>query len=111
VAPRSGVEAALVEIWQQVLGVQRVGVHDNFFDLGGHSLLVTQVVARIRDKFNVQLPVMKFFQEPTIAGMALAILQKQGEVAQSDNLAQLLDVLENLSQDEVMTLLEKSSQV
>jgi amino acid adenylation domain-containing protein len=110
VAPRSGVEAALAEIWQQVLGVERVGVHDNFFDLGGHSLLVTQVVARIRDRFNVQLPVMNFFQEPTIEGMALAILQKQAEIAHSDNLAELLDVLENLSQDEVLTLLEKSSQ-
>ncbi|OUL18006.1 non-ribosomal peptide synthetase, partial [Nostoc sp. 106C] len=73
VPPRNQVEAQLVEIWQQVLGVQPIGVTDNFFELGGQSLLVIQVVSRIRDRYQVDLSMRSLFDSPTIAQLAAQI--------------------------------------
>ena len=66
-------EERLAEIWTQVLGVQQVGIHDNFFDLGGHSLLVAQLMFRLRDEFQIDLPLHFFFEQPTIAELALTV--------------------------------------
>jgi len=71
--PRTPVEEALLEIWLQVLKIERVGVNDNFFDVGGHSLLATQIISRVRDVFKIDLPLLKVFEEPTVAGLASSI--------------------------------------
>jgi len=73
VAPRTPIEAELAAMWSQLLGVERVGIHDNFFEVGGHSLLVTQAVARIRDVFEVELPLRLLFKVSTVAELAQAI--------------------------------------
>jgi amino acid adenylation domain-containing protein len=70
VAPATDQEKALSRIWGQVLGLDRVGVHDNFFDLGGNSLLGVQVIGHVRERLDVVLPVIKLFQCPTIASLA-----------------------------------------
>jgi hypothetical protein len=70
VAPRTEVEKELARIWSEVLGLERVGVLDNFFDLGGHSLLVTQMTARVNSRFSAEVPLRSFIQSPTIAGLA-----------------------------------------
>jgi amino acid adenylation domain-containing protein len=75
VAPSTPYEEILVEVWEEVLGVEKIGVHDNFFDLGGHSLLATQVVSRVRDRFEIDLPVRTLFEASTIAEMAPRIEQ------------------------------------
>jgi amino acid adenylation domain-containing protein/non-ribosomal peptide synthase protein (TIGR01720 family) len=67
VAPRTFFEDMLADLWVEVLGVERVGVRDNFFELGGHSLLATQVVSRVREAFQVELPVRALFDAPTVA--------------------------------------------
>lgn len=67
VAPRSESEVTLAGIWAEVLGLERVGIHDNFFELGGHSLLAIKAVSRIRDAFQVDLPLINLFQAPTVA--------------------------------------------
>jgi acyl carrier protein len=73
VAPSTPAEAAVAQIWREVLHLPQVGVKENFFELGGHSLHVTQVVARIRDAFQVDLPVRQLFEQPTVAATAAAI--------------------------------------
>ena len=78
-AARTPVEEKLVEIWQEVLGSERVGVNDNFFELGGHSLLATQVISRVRDAFQTELPLRELFESPTIAGLARAIGSSEEE--------------------------------
>jgi amino acid adenylation domain-containing protein len=72
-APTTPIEAELAAIWAGLLGLQRVGVHDNFFDLGGHSLLAARVMIRVRAAFRVDLPVRRLFEVPTVAGLAAAI--------------------------------------
>jgi amino acid adenylation domain-containing protein/FkbM family methyltransferase len=69
-APRTPVEELLVQIWSDVLKLNKVGIRDNFFDLGGHSLLAMQVVSRIRDSFRIEFPLRRIFETPTIAGLA-----------------------------------------
>jgi hypothetical protein len=84
VAARTAVEEILCGIWSELLSVERVGVYDNFFQLGGHSLLATRVLARVRDVFEVEVPLRSLFESPTIATMAeqveLAITTNRGLV-------------------------------
>jgi amino acid adenylation domain-containing protein len=68
--PASEIEQAVARVWQDALGVGRVGVHDNFFDLGGHSLLMAQVQTRLRVRFGREVTLVELFQRPTIASQA-----------------------------------------
>ncbi len=70
VPPRNQVERVMAEIWAEVLGVQKVGVFEHFFDLGGHSLSATRLIARLRSALQIDLPLRSIFIEPTIAGMS-----------------------------------------
>ena len=74
VAPRTPVEEGLAQIWAELLHVERVGVHDDFFDLGGHSLAAGRVIARIAEAFHVDLPLRTVFEAPTVAALAAAIV-------------------------------------
>ena len=75
VGPRNGMEVQLTALWQQVLGMQEIGIHDNFFDLGGHSLKAAQLFYQLELVFGKQLPLATLFQAPTIAELA-AVLTK-----------------------------------
>jgi acyl carrier protein len=72
-APRTPVEELVAGIWAELFRLARVGVHESFFELGGHSLLATQLVSRVRDAFEVELPLRSLFEEPTVAGLARRI--------------------------------------
>ncbi|MCX7571136.1 amino acid adenylation domain-containing protein [Tumebacillus sp. DT12] len=79
VAPRNETEERLVRIWADVLRLERIGVLDNFFDLGGHSLLGTQVISRIRQEFQVSVPLRSLFEQPTVAFLAEVIVKAQSQ--------------------------------
>ena len=79
VAPQNELERSLAAIWQQALGVEKVGVYDNFFDLGGHSLLMIQVHTQLRSELNRELAVIDMFKYPTISDLAKFLSQKQAE--------------------------------
>jgi len=83
VAPRTPAEKVIAGIWAEVLGLERVGVHDNFFDLGAHSLLATLVISRVRDAFQVELSLRSLFETPTVAGLAEVIQQAKDSLAES----------------------------
>ena len=83
VSPRTPIEEVLVGIWSKVLGLKQVGVNDNFFELGGHSLLATQLVSRVRDAFQIELPLRSLFEAPTVAGLSKEIERFQHGDAKS----------------------------
>lgn len=80
VAPRTAAEERLTSIWAQVLGLNQVSIHDSFFYLGGHSLLATELISRIREVFDVGLPIRSLFEAPTVEQMA-HILEQGGRPA------------------------------
>jgi amino acid adenylation domain-containing protein len=97
-APVGPLERRLAEIWAQVLGIARVGRHDNFFDLGGHSLLATLVINQIRAGLGVELPVRALFEAPSVAQLAghvdaLVWLADDGEPEQGDDMELEMGVL------------------
>jgi acyl carrier protein len=81
VAPRTPIESRLVQIWSEVLCIDQVGVNDNFFDLGGHSLTATRVVSQVIKTFQLDLPVKSLFDSPTVAEIAIVRGAKPGKKA------------------------------
>jgi acyl-coenzyme A synthetase/AMP-(fatty) acid ligase/acyl carrier protein len=94
--PTSEIEKLLARIWCEVLEVENVGVNDNFFKLGGHSLKITQVISRVRDALEVELPMRAMFEAPTIASLALRIEEL------------LIQELDQLSEEEAKSLNDRS---
>jgi fengycin family lipopeptide synthetase D len=78
VAPRNSVEQVIAEVWSEVLGNEKVGVHDNFFTLGGHSLLATLMVYRLRSALNTELSMQSLFDHPTVSKLAVIIDGNKG---------------------------------
>ncbi|MEM9212763.1 MAG: beta-ketoacyl synthase N-terminal-like domain-containing protein [Cyanobacteria bacterium P01_F01_bin.150] len=111
-APRTEMEGAIATIWQELLGIEQVGIEDSFFELGGHSLLAIQAIARLREQFGVELPMQSLlFEAPTIAGIAQLVetqMATDNEGADNDeggedaeDMAALLAEIQALSPDEV----------
>ncbi|MFC7277324.1 amino acid adenylation domain-containing protein [Paractinoplanes rhizophilus] len=107
VAPRTDIERRLHDIWAGVLRLDRLGVDDNFFALGGNSLQATQLVSRIRAAFDSELDLRTFFGNPSIAALA-ALAEAQREKADEDALAMLAEI-GDLTDDEVAALLAEES--
>ncbi|WP_346293418.1 type I polyketide synthase [Sphaerothrix gracilis] len=111
--PQTETEQAIAAVWQALLGLEPIGLHDNFFELGGHSLLAVQVISRLREQFQVELPLKSIlFGAPTVAGLAQAIaaqLSAQVETVAADRMEQLLSEIENLSPAEVQAKLTQQT--
>ncbi|GIH80216.1 SDR family NAD(P)-dependent oxidoreductase [Planobispora longispora] len=84
VAPRNETESMLAGLWGEVLGAGRVGVEDDFFELGGNSLVAVQLIALLRKKAGVRLPMRTLFQVPTVTGMAALVEEMRGNAAAKD---------------------------
>jgi amino acid adenylation domain-containing protein len=118
IAPRTPIEETLAAIWAEMLKLEKPGIHDNFFELGGHSLLATRTLHRMREVFQVDLPVQVFFEQPTIASLAAAIERAKTEqigpakpklqprARGTKQLSHLLRDLQQLSPDEVKKMLQ-----
>jgi NAD(P)-dependent dehydrogenase (short-subunit alcohol dehydrogenase family)/acyl carrier protein len=100
VEPAGESERAIAAIWQEILGLERVGATDNFFDLGGHSLLAAQVLTRVRDSLGVDLPLDVLFSDPTVAGLAAAAAAAPAVQDEAEELAALLREIEAMSATE-----------
>ncbi|QMS92044.1 hypothetical protein HUN01_32225 [Nostoc edaphicum CCNP1411] len=94
VAPTNKLEKQIAEVWQEVLGITQVGIYDNFYELGGDSLIATQLVSRLRAKFPVELPLRDLLVQAMIPA-------KQAEMVEQ----LLLEKIEELSEEEVEALL------
>lgn len=79
--PQTPEQAQIAAIWCEVLNLEQIGIHDNFFALGGHSLLATQIVSRIRDAFQIELPIYTLFESPTVAELAKIVAEQRANVA------------------------------
>ena len=99
ILPRSPIEEAVAGIWREVLGLERVGIHDSFFELGGHSLMATQVLSRVQEAFGVTVPLRRVFESPTIAGLAESV-----EVGRRDGQAPEAPPLTPVDRDQELAL-------
>lgn len=106
IAPRTYVEKELAAIWCEVLNINKVGINDSFFEIGGHSLLLTRLASRISHKFNVDIPLKVLFDTPTIVQMTSAIAVRQIEQDNSEDLDEIITDLENLTDAELQMLLD-----
>jgi amino acid adenylation domain-containing protein len=104
-APQTPIEIQLAEIWSEILAIHPVGLYDNFFDLGGHSLAATQVVSRVIRSFQLDLPLQSLFQSPTVAEMAAVITASQSKEIGEMELRRILTELDSLSDDQARDLL------
>jgi amino acid adenylation domain-containing protein len=105
VVPRTPIESRLTQIWSEVLSIGHVGVNDNFLDLGGHSLAATRVISQIIKNFQLEIPLQALFQTPTVAEMALVIMEHQGKQLDERELNRVLTELESLSNEEAQRLM------
>lgn len=95
-APESETDSVLVEMWQNLFGIENVGVNDNFFDLGGDSLYATQIISRVREKFGVTISVAIIFDKPTVAGLTEIINQTLSKKRPIESEARTQNVAERL---------------
>jgi acyl transferase domain-containing protein len=93
VAPRNEIESSIAAVWQELLGLKQVGIYDDYLEVGGHSLLAARIVARLRDIFEIPLPLSSFFEASTIAELARVIEEL------------LIEKVEALSEEEIQHLL------
>lgn len=115
-APRTATEKKVAEVWEHFLGVAPVGIHDKFFELGGHSLLAIQLLDRLRELFEMDIPVQRIFEAPTVSQLAASIDRDRAEVPALADLAgdggadleAMLNLVESLSEEEVDALLNEA---
>ena len=104
VAPRNEYEQNIATTWQQVLGIEQVGVYDSFFDLGGHSLLITQLINKLHQRYQVEIAIQSLFDNPTVAGMAQVIEQAylQQAARQEQPIQEVLRMIAPSERDSVL---------
>jgi acyl carrier protein len=110
VPSRTPVEEEVAKIWAEVLVLNSVGVHDNFLELGGHSLAATRVVSQAIKTFQVEIPLRSLFEAPTVAEMAAVIVERRARKLRQADLDRLLTELESLSDNAAQRLLDNQSE-
>jgi acyl carrier protein len=103
--PRTTLEAVITALWAEVLGVERVGIHDDFFALGGHSLMATRIIAWVYQVFKADLPLRSIFEAPTVAQLAAVVLANEPKPGYAMKVAEHLSRIKRMSSDELATTL------
>jgi acyl-CoA synthetase (AMP-forming)/AMP-acid ligase II/acyl carrier protein len=112
-APTGDIEELLAQVWQDVLGVRRVGRRDNFFELGGHSILAMQVMTRLRSRLSIEIPMKLLFQFPTLEPFAVKIEERRqaslvDDITQGTNdMEALLERVAAMPEDEARELVRQ----
>lgn len=101
IAPRTPAEEVVAEIWQEVLKCDPIGINNNFFELGGHSLLATQVISRLRQVFQIELPLRSLFEAPTVESTVKLIAESWGDRDVVEEIARTLQELAQISDREI----------
>jgi acyl carrier protein len=110
VAPHDEIEQQIAAIWQKVLGIEQLGIQDHFFEAGGDSLMGLRTINELRKTFRVDLSLRLLLKEtPTVESMAKVIRQKQIELIDDKQLAEILQNISQMSEEEALQLLEKNS--
>jgi acyl carrier protein len=101
------VEQTIASIWQELLGLERVGRHDHFFELGGHSLLAVRLTARIQEAFDIDISLRSVFEKPALFSYSDLVLQACLDSYKADDISSLEIDLHGLSEAELRDILEK----
>ncbi|HEY9649328.1 MAG TPA: amino acid adenylation domain-containing protein, partial [Coleofasciculaceae cyanobacterium] len=104
VAPQTPIEKELANIWSEVLTIEQVGIYDNFFDIGGHSLIATQLMSRVRTRLGVEIPLRELFASPTIKELAESLELALIANSSSTKIDEMLDLIEGMDEDEAQKI-------
>ena len=105
VAPQTALQEVLLTVWAGILHIERIGIQDNLFELGGDSILATQIISRLRDMFRMDLPASILFDAPTIEDLAHYMIANEKRPGLAEKTAGLLKQIEGMSEEEVARLL------
>ncbi|WP_187650806.1 non-ribosomal peptide synthetase, partial [Xenorhabdus indica] len=105
-APVGEVERTLAQIWQELLGLERVGRYDHFFEIGGHSLIAVQLITHIQTEFLIDIPIVSIFQSPKLSELAEVILSAQMSSAWGNGVESIKSDLDSMSIEELMAILD-----
>src|ERR1700733_7198184 len=100
-APKTALQEVLSKVWAESLGIEKVGIEDDFFELGGASVVATQIVSRLRQMFQMDLPAILLFDTPTIEKLAGYMLEHEAQPGLTEKTATLLKRIEGMTEDEV----------
>jgi acyl carrier protein len=100
-APQTALQEVLSAVWASSLGIEKVGIDDNFFELGGASVVATQIVSRLRQMFQMDLPAILLFDTPTIEKLAGYMIEHEARPGLTEKTASLLQRIEGMTEEEV----------
>src|ERR1700723_2742608 len=100
-APKTPLQEVLSKVWAESLGVEKVGIEDDFFELGGASVVATQIVSRLRQMFQMDLPAILLFDTPTIEKLAHYMIEHEAQPGLTEKTAILLKRIEGMNEEEV----------
>ena len=106
-APSNPLERQVADLWQQLLGTGDFDIRESFLELGGNSLMAVQLISRVRDLFEINVPIGEFLRAPTVIAMAESIALAQAQGGEMPGVEDLLSEIEALRVDEAAALLAK----
>lgn len=110
VAPTNPVEEVIAGIWSSVLGVEKVGISDNFFNLGGNSLSAVELALRLNNIFKITLPQLCIFRAPTVAKLSQVVIANEKQPGQSEKIARIVKRIEDMPVEKVRRMIEERRQ-